>query len=544
MAVKKVQIASRDDNHNYYDADGNAYRTMGDFAPSKGQWVWVNGKYIYGHTTGGTAPVIDIEPSIIPISCLLYDADGMYKGYGYIDSNGTIHRMTDKEFARSMVNDKHYVFGRIGSDHDNLADDSCIDDDGNLWSGKVVEESESMTDVYQSIPLWWRDNFEGTTENYNTLKKTYTRDVTTSASVDVYKNSIKQGSYNIYECVNDAISQITYKLNSYHNSSKADGDIYPSNGDRPRPSIQISKLLTIQISDFYMKNDGDFSITIMVGVTGRCYPYISHDFTLANLSDLTYTDKSIKEWIALECGMNIYYHVSMSGYEQYAVYDLVSMPYPIQMEGKLLSKNKEAVAVDGIGEAKYAYHTQFYGNDFKGDKKYRERLVFYAPSKSDILPTRSYTWTDESRVIHTVDIESDTTRTAENKELENLKLGDDIEREDSRPSSITFQLSDSLKCIKKDVLSMMYYEFYDGNALIYTGNTKELGYGYPIMAKIRNAYVCGLKDAGLAYINSDGEATILINHEYSSYTYNHRLSPMQLTRFRMFVNNIESKLGG
>jgi hypothetical protein len=64
--MKRVQIAGRS-GRAYFDGMGNVMYTIGDYTPNIGGWVVTDGRYIYGHTTGGGEGVITVGDMCVPI---------------------------------------------------------------------------------------------------------------------------------------------------------------------------------------------------------------------------------------------------------------------------------------------------------------------------------------------------------------------------------------------------------------------------------------------------------------------------------------------
>ena len=195
MAVKKVQIASWDDNHNYFDTDGNVYRTMGDFAPSEGQWVWTNGKCIYGHTSAGGGDVIANKVEGAPFISGLY--------YGYIDGN-LDYKFINDNMENGHINEwfdyfvNNYDYAWMGFDRDFYRNDGMhihangyvkdvdVDNDGNLLmliengnnfkkiSIKDHYDDQRWIDLYQKVSAGNMDADDGVVEGHvKSFKQAY-----------------------------------------------------------------------------------------------------------------------------------------------------------------------------------------------------------------------------------------------------------------------------------------------------------------------------------------------------------------------------------
>lgn len=98
--MERVKIVSGD-NGVYFDARGRRLCTMGDYTPRVGEWVYTNGKTIYGHMTGGEIPAV-----INPASEMLPWVNAMYT---MVDAN-----YSDVNSFRTI---KEGIYGYAGNDH-------------------------------------------------------------------------------------------------------------------------------------------------------------------------------------------------------------------------------------------------------------------------------------------------------------------------------------------------------------------------------------------------------------------------------------------
>lgn len=157
--IERVQIQGGSDGV-YYDSKGRRLRTMGDFAPSPGQWVYTNGVTIYGHQTAAQQPfVFTNSTDLLPVVGVSYDG-------GIFDvSKGRLKPLKNTKDICGLATHKDYVFAfketvkssyeetsyAYGYDKEHweynwvnlntgqqlghfLTWDANVDDDGNFWS--------------------------------------------------------------------------------------------------------------------------------------------------------------------------------------------------------------------------------------------------------------------------------------------------------------------------------------------------------------------------------------------------------------------------
>ena len=157
--MERVQIISGN-NGVYFDSKGRRLVTMGDCTPRVGEWVYTNGKTIYGHMTGGTVPpVINPLPKpVIPFLCYSY-ALNYTKAVVHLHNDGksenfVVFNWYDKPL-QAFVSDKRNAYGAIYGSNDlawyNLLTgeslgefnpvDACVADNGDLLTIEVTNSS-------------------------------------------------------------------------------------------------------------------------------------------------------------------------------------------------------------------------------------------------------------------------------------------------------------------------------------------------------------------------------------------------------------------
>ena len=158
--MERVKIISGG-NGVYFDSKGRRLVTMGDCTPRVGEWVYTNGKTIYGHMTGGTVPpVVDYKTDLLPLAGYGYNLYNAYfldpskfqtlkeKIYGYLGNSQTAYISNGYEnndhgnykYKWYRLNDKAF----IGA-YDIL--DATIDDDENMI---LAERGYSYFNNYSS----------------------------------------------------------------------------------------------------------------------------------------------------------------------------------------------------------------------------------------------------------------------------------------------------------------------------------------------------------------------------------------------------------
>ena len=102
--IERVQIQGGS-NGVYVDSKGRHLRTMGDFAPSPGQWVYTNGVTIYGHQTAAQQPFVFTSPGdLVPVVGVSYDG-------GIFDvSRGRLKLLKNTIGVYGLATHKSFIF--------------------------------------------------------------------------------------------------------------------------------------------------------------------------------------------------------------------------------------------------------------------------------------------------------------------------------------------------------------------------------------------------------------------------------------------------
>ena len=133
--MERVLITGKAEDGRYIDSKGRFLSIMGDVNVSIGQYVWTNGKTIYGHQTAGNA-------SIAPISKVMPLFDGQYWYKITTDPKDPIKRMGksniiaycgDCNHAYVQLNNGHWYNLLTGEDLGDFSPiDACIGEKGEL----------------------------------------------------------------------------------------------------------------------------------------------------------------------------------------------------------------------------------------------------------------------------------------------------------------------------------------------------------------------------------------------------------------------------
>ena len=162
--MERVQIQGGS-NGVYVDSKGRHLRTMGDFAPSPGQWVYTNGVTIYGHQTAAQQPFVftNADEPILPL-CIdgagLFDAD--------VKDIGQLQHIDNTSNIRGYAGNKKVAYAKINDSWVNLCTgeklgkfdifDAAISDNNKLISGELgnysFSDGESNSDIeYYTKPF-------------------------------------------------------------------------------------------------------------------------------------------------------------------------------------------------------------------------------------------------------------------------------------------------------------------------------------------------------------------------------------------------------
>lgn len=317
----------------YYDAKGRYLKTMGDINVSPGDYVWTNGRTIYGHQTAGEMPYTPVlEDPILPVVAYV-PAETPNMGVMEITKNGKSKMFFEGHNVYGYVGDKKHAYAYIIDDNGgrnwyNLntgeclgsftPSRACIGNDGSLltletgrgaysgssnvskrWSVHIL--SGMLGNIYQNRTYVPNDDYNN--KGYRVAEPFVIRKngvIVKSIDLDPYigKALSRLGSLN---------AKISAATNDTDHLSEAVEYIYEQNIPIPTPYISS---VSLSVVNPLIYKDGTFSAAIRVIAYGYSYNWFVHLIRSDQLNPNPYksyppsvTSKSllyVKDWIAWE----------------------------------------------------------------------------------------------------------------------------------------------------------------------------------------------------------------------------------------------------
>lgn len=324
--MEMVQIASGD-NGVYFDTSGRRLYTMGNYAPHVGEWVYTNGKTIYGHMTGGEVPAVInyVDNSVLPIAMYGYtDGTYNYQQLGSINRNGEYEPFIKLKYGieplYGYVGDESHAYGCTrdysSSNYKDRkwfdlltgeclgtfpAEDACVGKDGELLTIEYQDGRKSCDLKYTGATAELKGNFfsfDGklsshpgydkicTTDKLNTLATvpctyydTYESSYNTDNDKDGYIRIRANGKVIIDIDLNEYMDEVKSKIQKYVdmlNSGSGGGNPRPSiDGQQPpRPPAGVRNVSTY-CSNLRVYPDRTYMAFLNISGSGAAYPYIS-----------------------------------------------------------------------------------------------------------------------------------------------------------------------------------------------------------------------------------------------------------------------------
>lgn len=324
--MELVQIASGD-NGVYFDTSGRRLYTMGNYAPNVGEWVYTNGKTIYGHMTGGEVPAVInyVDDSVLPITMYGY-TDGTYNSqqlgsinrngeyepfiklkygmdplYGYVGNETHAYGCT-RDYSSSNYNDRKWFDLLTGECLGTFpAEDACVGKDGELLTIEYQDGRKSCDLKYTGATAkikGYSYSFDGKlsahpgydkickTDKLNTLATvpgtyydTYESSYSTKGDKDGYIRIRANGKVIIDISLNEYMDEIKGKVQKYVdmlNSGGGGGNPRPSVDGKqpPRPPAGVRNVST-RCSNLRVYPDRTYMAFLNISGSGAAYPYIS-----------------------------------------------------------------------------------------------------------------------------------------------------------------------------------------------------------------------------------------------------------------------------
>lgn len=328
--IERVQIQGGSDGV-YYDSKGRRLRTMGDFAPSPGQWVYTNGVTIYGHQTAAQQPIVFTgEKPIFPFIAYFNGVQGLFE----INKKAVPSVALNAWYITAYVGNNKVAYARLYSKEKsgwyNLKsgeylgefgiDDACVGDDGSLLSissdrceycckdGKdgVKQVSEPQA-VYNGELLWQRLAY--------TRRAGSSYAVNLDSSIIIRKNGkiIKEISLTSYKTkvmgrLRSLIAAIANTTNDNTHLGQAIEYKYPEGRDIPSPYVRD---INVQLSNARIYPDGSYIGSISARGTGYSYAWMVHQIRKDQLNpDTDIWENSskliwVKDWGEFEADYSI-----------------------------------------------------------------------------------------------------------------------------------------------------------------------------------------------------------------------------------------------
>ena len=317
----------------YYDAKGRYLKTMGDINVHPGDYVWTNGKTIYGHQTAGEMPHTPVlEDPILPIVAYMPAAT----------PNMGVVEMT-KNGKTKMFIEGHNVYGYVGDKKHAYV--FIIDDNGgrnwyNLNTGECLGSFEpARACVGNDGSLWTLETGRGSYSGGSTTKTRWRVHILSDKLGKIYQNRLGdkntdygRKSYRLAEpflirrngvvvktisidsYISRALSQlgslnsrIAGATNDTSHLAEAVEYLYEQNIPIPSPYISFVSLFVV---DPILYKDGTLSASIRVTAYGKTYNWFVHQIHSNQLNPNPYksypssvTSQStlyVKDWIAWE----------------------------------------------------------------------------------------------------------------------------------------------------------------------------------------------------------------------------------------------------
>ena len=324
--MEQVKIISGG-NGVYFDSKGRRLVTMGDCTPRAGEWVYTNGKTIYGHMTGGTVPpVVDyIDNSILPVTMYGY-TDGTYNSQqlGGINRDGEYEPLIKLKYGIEpfvgYVGDETHAYGctrDYSSDnyedrkwYDLLtgkclgtfpAEDACVGENGELLTIEYQDGRKSCNLKYTGATAKikaYSYSFDGKlsahpgydkickTDKLNTLATvpgtyydTYESSYSTDNDKDGYIRIRENGKVVIDIDLNEYMDEVKSKVQKYVDMLNGGGG-----GGSPRPSVDGQqpprppagvRNIYMYCSNLRVYPDRTYMAFLNISGSGAAYPYIS-----------------------------------------------------------------------------------------------------------------------------------------------------------------------------------------------------------------------------------------------------------------------------
>lgn len=317
----------------YYDAKGRYLKTMGDINVSPGDYVWTNGRTIYGHQTAGEMPYTPVlEDPILPVVAYV-PAETPNMGVMEITKNGKSKMFFEGHNVYGYVGDKKHAYAYIIDDHGgrnwyNLNTGECLGSftpsracvgyDGSLLT---LETGRGAYSGSSNVSKRWRVHVLS-----NTLGKIYQNRVyTTNRDYNqegyrfaepflIRRNGVIVKTIDLDAYIGKALSKLgslNARIAAATNDSAHLGTAveyyYEQNIPIPTPYIRTISLFVV---DPIIYKDGTFSASIRISADGYSYNWFVHLIHSDQLNPNPYKSypssvKSqgslyVKDWIAWE----------------------------------------------------------------------------------------------------------------------------------------------------------------------------------------------------------------------------------------------------
>lgn len=287
--MERVLITGQSGNV-YFDQRGRPLRTMGDINVSVGQWVWTNGKTIYGHQVAGyNPPVIGGGLNGVPI--------WEYHKMCYIDTSQNIKDLVNRVYYdwKFFVNNKTHFYGidnsggiynlKTGELINGLNGDILdaeVADDGSLYqimSGKYSETN----DPKQILTKYFVDyESNGKNSGYYDWELKYTdyeigsgTVLTTSSPIKIYKGKNIVDQIDLGAVLNQSILTEIEDYTNHYSNAGVNGELIDE--DRVPPDA-YNKTCQIDIVRGAISPDGKYDILATAYAYRIFFPWCSYQF--------------------------------------------------------------------------------------------------------------------------------------------------------------------------------------------------------------------------------------------------------------------------
>lgn len=317
----------------YYDAKGRYLKTMGDINVSPGDYVWTNGRTIYGHQTAGEMPYTPVlEDPILPVVAYV-PAETPNMGVIEITKNGKSKMFFEGHNVYGYVGDKKHAYAYIIDDHGgrnwyNLNTGECLGSftpsracvgyDGSLLT---LETGRGAYSGSSNVSKRWRVHVLSSTSGKIYQNRVYTTNQDYNQQgyrfaepFLIRRNGVIVKTIDLDAYIGKALSKLG-SLNARIAAATNDSDhlgtaveyYYEQNIPIPTPYISTISLFVV---DPIIYKDGTFSASIRISADGYSYNWFVHLIHSDQLNPNPYKSypssvKSqgslyVKDWIAWE----------------------------------------------------------------------------------------------------------------------------------------------------------------------------------------------------------------------------------------------------